>query len=65
MEDDRESKKSAVRFLDHNTAILAFDDSFIKKLKSGKLTADDGEDVERAMAEISLAMRDLVKIKPN
>jgi len=65
MEDDNGSKKGRLRFIDHNTAVLSIDDDFIKKMKSGELTAEDGEEVDQAMAEISWAMRELVNIKPH
>ena len=65
MEDDDDSKTGNFRFIDHNTAVLAFDDSFIRKLKSGELTAEDGAEVDQVMAEISWAMRELANIKPN
>jgi len=65
MDNNEGSKKGRLRFIDHNTAVLSIDDSFVRKLKSGELTAADGEEVDQAMAEISWAMRELVNIKPN
>jgi hypothetical protein len=65
MDDEKSPKKGCLRFIDHNTAVLAIDDSFVQKLKSGELTAEDGEEVDQAMAEIAWAMRELVNIKPH